>query len=228
MNIIITGGSKGIGKELVLKFAENPSNFVITISRSVESVVEFKSLNNVIAFNFDYNTDDYNRLIEFCNETLNHKIDILINNAGLLFNKTIFEISDEEIFKTYNVNLFSVMKLVKGFINSISARQGHILNISSMGGVQGSVKFPGLSIYSSAKAALICLTEALAVELAEKSIAVNALALGAVQTEMLQTAFPDYKAPVSAIDMAEFIYYFAVEGKKFFNGKVLPVSLSTP
>jgi NAD(P)-dependent dehydrogenase (short-subunit alcohol dehydrogenase family) len=104
----------------------------------------------------------------------------------------------------------------------------HIVNISSMGGFQGSAKYKGLSYYSASKAALACLTECLATEFTEFGISVNCLALGAVQTEMLDEAFPGYKAPVDAKQMAEFISGFALTGHKFFNGKILPVALGNP
>ena len=104
----------------------------------------------------------------------------------------------------------------------------HIVNIGSMGGFQGSAKFKGLSLYSAAKGAVAVLTESMAEEFKERGIKVNALALGAVQTEMLASAFPGYKAPLTAGQMAEFIADFALNGHKYFNGKILPVSLSTP
>jgi NAD(P)-dependent dehydrogenase (short-subunit alcohol dehydrogenase family) len=104
----------------------------------------------------------------------------------------------------------------------------HILNIGSMGGFQGSSKFVGLSAYSASKAALHTLTECLAQEFAEKGIAVNCLALGSAQTEMLEKAFPGYQSPVMAFEMGKYIADFALTGHKFFNGKVLPVALSTP
>jgi NAD(P)-dependent dehydrogenase (short-subunit alcohol dehydrogenase family) len=97
-----------------------------------------------------------------------------------------------------------------------------------MGGVQGSAKFAGLSAYSSSKAALCTLTECLAEELKLENISVNCLALGAVQTEMLSKAFPGYRAPLSASEMAEFIVQFARSGHYYFNGKILPVSSTTP
>jgi NAD(P)-dependent dehydrogenase (short-subunit alcohol dehydrogenase family) len=97
-----------------------------------------------------------------------------------------------------------------------------------MGGFQGSAKFKGLSAYSSSKSALAGLTECLAEELKEKNIAVNCLAIGAVQTEMLNKAFPGYQAPLKANEMAAFISEFAVNGHKYFNGKIIPVSSSTP
>jgi len=107
-------------------------------------------------------------------------------------------------------------------------RNAHIVNISSMGGFQGSSKYPGMAVYSASKAALANLTEGLASEYAKDGIAFNCLALGAVQTEMLEQAFPGYKAPVSADDMANFISWFALAGHMFFNGKILPVSVSNP
>jgi len=97
-----------------------------------------------------------------------------------------------------------------------------------MGGFQGSVKFKGLSYYSASKAAIACLTECLATEFADSGISVNCLALGAVQTEMLNEAFPGYKAPVDSLQMAEYITDFALRGHKVFNGKILPVAMSTP
>jgi 3-oxoacyl-[acyl-carrier protein] reductase len=97
-----------------------------------------------------------------------------------------------------------------------------------MGGIQGSSKFPGLAAYSSSKGALITLTEMLAEEYKESNISFNALALGAVQTEMLAEAFPGYQASTTAREMARFIADFALNGHQFFNGKVLPVAHSTP
>jgi NAD(P)-dependent dehydrogenase (short-subunit alcohol dehydrogenase family) len=106
--------------------------------------------------------------------------------------------------------------------------KSHVINISSIGGMQGSVKFPGLSAYSSAKGALGILTECLAAELSDKGISFNCLALGSVQTEMFKMAFPGYKAQLKPEEIATFIADFALNGNKYFNGKILPVSVSTP
>ena len=97
-----------------------------------------------------------------------------------------------------------------------------------MGGFQGSVKFKGLSAYSSSKAALVGITECLAEELKDRNIAVNCLCLGSVQTEMFSTAFPSFIASSTTLEMAAYIAEFALEGQKFFNGKIIPVSVSTP
>ena len=154
-------------------------------------------------------------------------IDVLINNAGSLINKPFLEISSSDFEAVFKVNVFAVASLTRLMLPMMNAK-GHVLNITSMGGVQGSAKFPGLSAYSSSKGALVILTELLAEEFKDSGPSFNALALGAVQTEMLEEAFPGYKAPVSAVQMAEYIIDFALNGHQFYNGKVLPISSSTP
>ena len=109
-----------------------------------------------------------------------------------------------------------------------AAGKAHVVIIGSMGGLQGSKKFPGLSAYSAAKGALAILTECLAEEWKQVGISVNCLCLGAVNTEMLDEAFPGYKAPVNAADMARFIGDFALSAHDFMNGRILPVALSDP
>lgn len=154
-------------------------------------------------------------------------IDIVINNAGKLVNKPFSEITSEEFLEVYQVNVLGVASLIKTILPFMS-KEGHVVNISSMGGVQGSVKFPGLSAYSSSKGALITLTELLAEEYKETGPSFNVLALGAVQTEMLEEAFPGYKASLTASEMAQYIVGFALTGHKYYNGKLLQVSNSTP
>lgn len=234
MNIIITGASRGIGFELAKKFASDTSNKVFAIARNKEKLEklyeEIKSGNpeaDIFIKDFDLNSGNIQRdLIPFILEEVG-SINILINNAGLLINKSFSELTDSDFDNTFSVNVKSTFRLTRDLLPYFSANT-HIVNISSMGGVQGSAKFPGLSLYSSSKGALGILTECLAEELKERNIKVNALALGAVQTEMLEEAFPDYKAPLSAVEMADFIQDFALNGHKYFNGKILPVSSSTP
>ena len=125
------------------------------------------------------------------------------------------------------MNVFGVVELTQICIPYLK-KGSHVVTVSSMGGVQGSLKFPGLAAYSSAKGAVITLSELLAEEYKEQGIAFNVLALGAVQTEMLEEAFPGYQAPVEAHEMAEYIFNFAATSQKFYNGKVLSVSGSNP
>ena len=155
------------------------------------------------------------------------KVDILINNAGKLISKPFEKLTAKDFLEVYSVNVFAVAALTQQILPFLK-KESHVVNISSIGGVQGSMKFPVLAAYSSSKGALLTLTEMLAEEYKEQGISFNALALGAVQTEMLEEAFPGYKAPVSAVEMANYIYNFALTGNKFYNGKILQVSSSTP
>jgi NAD(P)-dependent dehydrogenase (short-subunit alcohol dehydrogenase family) len=154
-------------------------------------------------------------------------LDILINNAGVFMNRSFQDITREEENVMMEVNFHAPSKLIRD-LNSIMRPRSHIVNIGSMGGFQGSVKFNGLSVYCASKAALSSLSECLAAEFAEQGISVNCLAPGSVQTEMLSKAFPGYKAGFDAADMGRFVAEFALTGHKYFNGKVLPISVSTP
>ena len=219
-NIIITGTSSGIGFELVKMFAQE-KNIVLALSRD-NSKLRSLNLDGVDAIDFDINNPDDKKLTKFIGSF--QGIDVLINNAGHLVNKPFEETTLSDFKNTYLTNVFSVAMLIKSTIGHM--REGsNVVNISSIGGVQGSVKFPGLSAYSSSKGALNILTEMLAEEYKDKKIHFNSLALGSVQTKMLEKAFPGYKAQVQPKEMANFIYDFSQTGGKVFNGKVVPVSL---
>jgi len=141
--------------------------------------------------------------------------------------KPFEETTSEEFENIYKVNVFGVANLTRICLPFLQ-KGSHVVTISSMGGIQGSMKFAGLSAYSSSKGAVITLSELLAEEYIEKGIAFNVLALGAVQTEMLEEAFPGYKAPLTAIEMANYIFDFTLTGNKYYNGKVLQVTSSNP
>ena len=224
-HIIITGTSRGIGFELVKLFA-NSGHQVLSLSRNTKPVDELQ-LNNVTTIAFDLsNPEDFNWVEDFINTNWG-QVDILINNAGTLINKPFSETTFSDFEKVYKTNVFGVSELIRHVVPYMK-KKGHVVNISSMGGVQGSVKFAGLAAYSSSKGAVITLTELLAEEYKNTGPSFNVLALGAVQTEMLAEAFPDYQAPTSALEMASYIFDFAQNGNKFYNGKLLQVSSSTP
>jgi 3-oxoacyl-[acyl-carrier protein] reductase len=217
-NVIITGTSRGIGYELVKMFVEAGFN-VLALSRNSEPVSRLK-LGTCTELPFDItNSDDIQLVSNFVTENWT-KVDILINN---LFIETTLD----EFKSVYDVNVFGTAALTKAILPYMD-NEGHVVNISSMGGVQGSMKFPGLSAYSSSKGALITLTELLAEEYKDKGPSFNVLALGAVQTEMLEEAFPGYKASISALQMANYIMQFSISGQQLYNGKLLQVSNSTP
>lgn len=223
MKVVITGASRGIGFEMVKQFLAN-GHQVMAISRNQDKLLELEQLGaNTLAFDLTF--EDFAPVIDAVKSF--GKIDILINNAGALVNKPLSQMSNDDINYVYSVNVFSVIKLTRDLLSHFN-NDAHIVNISSIGGVQGSVKFSGLSTYSSSKGAISILTECLAEEFKESSLRFNALALGAVQTEMLQEAFPDYQANTTAAEMANYIYRFATQDGKLYNGKILTVSSSTP
>jgi short-subunit dehydrogenase len=225
--IVIVGASRGIGKELVEKFANDSSNTVFALSRNLQKMQEiFGHLPNVqsVAFDLTMNVAQQAKAIF---ENIN-QIDILINNAGKLVNKPFTELTHDDIAICYQVNVIGVMETTQAAVPKMIDYGGHIVNISSIGGFQGSVKFAGLSAYSTSKAAVCSFTELFAEEYKNSKIKMNCLCLGAVQTEMLEEAFPGYEAPVSASKMADFITEFALTGNQWMNGKIIPVSLSTP
>lgn len=224
-NVVITGTSRGIGFELAKQFAEKGYN-VLAISRNTQPLEKVNHKNiKVISVDIS-NTDDLQKVKDFV-DTNWKKVDILINNAGKLVNKPFTDLTSQDFLEVYKVNVFAVAETIQILIPYLS-KGSHVVTISSMGGIQGSLKFPGLAAYSSAKGAVITLSELLAEEYKEQQIAFNVLALGAVQTEMLEEAFPGYEAPLSAKEMADYLFNFATTGNKFYNGKVLQVSSSTP
>jgi NAD(P)-dependent dehydrogenase (short-subunit alcohol dehydrogenase family) len=223
-NIIITGTSRGIGYELALHFAKAGHN-VLAISRKTPQ--EFIENQNISCLSVDLSDEtEVEKVDNFLSQTWN-KIDIIIHNAGSLLLKPFSETSVEDFANVYKVNVFGVANLTRVCLPYLQ-KGSHVVTISSMGGIQGSLKFAGLSAYSSSKGAVITLSELLAEEYKERGIAFNVLALGAVQTEMLAEAFPGYQAPITAKEMADYIFDFALTGNKYYNGKVLQVSSTNP
>lgn len=223
--IVVTGTSRGIGLELVKQLAEQ-GHQVLALSRNDKPCAEL-GFDEVTAFPFDISSqEDLDKVSAFVKEEW-QEVDVLIHNAGALVNKPFEELSVAEFQHVYDVNVFGVARLTQTLIPFMESGS-HVVTVSSMGGIQGSMKFPGLAAYSSSKGAVITLSELLAEEYKEKGIAFNVLALGAVQTEMLEEAFPGYQAPLQPDEMASYISNFALTAHKFYNGKVLQVSASTP
>jgi NAD(P)-dependent dehydrogenase (short-subunit alcohol dehydrogenase family) len=223
-NIIITGTSRGIGYQLALQFA-NAGHNVLAISRKTPQ--EFIENPNITCLSVDLSSEnDLDQVENFLSQSWKN-VDIIIHNAGALVQKPFSQTTQSDFEKVYKVNVFGVANLTRISLPYLQ-KGSHVVSISSMGGIQGSMKFAGLSAYSSSKGAIITLSELLAEEYKEQGIAFNVLALGSVNTEMLQEAFPGYEAPLSALEMANYIVDFALTGNKFYNGKVLQVSSTTP
>lgn len=231
MNYLVTGASQGIGYATALALASRPEDRIFALSRNAQGLARL-----VDAAKDQYGSTNVEVLAADLAEVEAGDIAAwispfgrlhgLVNNAGLLLKASFLESTEQTWQQTFNVNFFAVVRLLQGLYPIME--KAHILNIGSMGGFQGSSKFPGLVAYSASKAALANLTECLAEEWKAEGIRCNCLAPGAVQTEMLATAFPGFEAPVSSEKMGEMVAWFLREGHHFFNGKVLPVSVSTP
>ncbi len=231
MNIIINGGTRGIGKEIVLLFAEEQSNLLFVTGRNSIALKELSAgadNKNIFTHTIDISAFEENKK-SFLDAVTGYfeNVDILINNAGYLVHMDFMNFDEEEARKLMETNFFGPASVIR-LLQPLMKNGSHIVNISSMGGFQGSSKYRGMSYYSASKAALSCMSECLAGEFRESGIAVNCLALGSVQTEMFEEAFPGLKAPVTAREMAKLIADFALNGNKFFNGKVIPVAFSDP
>jgi len=235
MKIIVTGASRGIGYELVRQLAKDSQHQILAVSRNHAGLEKLRlecegnpGSVRIHPFDLEMLDDIPTRFLPSVQEHFD-SLDILVNNAGLLVNKRFEQLSMVDLKRSLEVNYLAPVLLIQGLLPLLlKAQKPHVINISSMGGVQGSLKFPGLSSYSSSKAALGVMTECLAAEFRDSPIRFNTLALGAVQTEMLEEAFPGYKAPLLPGEMAAFIKDFAEKGGTYFNGKIIPVSLSTP
>jgi short-subunit dehydrogenase len=237
MVVIITGASRGIGFSTARYFAGLNDFEIYALSRNSEGLGQLvnmcaglneSSTIHPLVFDLEWLLQDPSSLHQKLPSTISH-IDILINNAGVLINKPFQQIGFEEMERIFRVNFFAPAILIRELM-PLMGHKGttHVVNISSMGGFQGSMKFPGLSYYSASKASLACLTECLQEEFKESGIAFNCLALGSVQTEMLDEAFPGYQAQLKPDDMAEFIVHFALTAHRQMRGKVVPVSVGNP
>jgi NAD(P)-dependent dehydrogenase (short-subunit alcohol dehydrogenase family) len=234
MNIIITGASSGVGFEAVIELVAAGKHKIIALARSQDKLERLLEITTglapeatIYAIAFDIVHDDYSGLLQFIETNFDDRVDVLINNAGMLVNKPFAQLLETDFVEMLQANFLGHVRMIQA-VHRLMPAGAHIVNIGSMGGFQGSAKFPGLAAYSASKAALHNLTECLAQELTEKDIKVNCLALGSAQTEMLEKAFPGYQSPVMAFEMGKYIADFALNGHKFYNGKVLPVALNTP
>lgn len=228
--IVITGASSGIGYATAQLLAQE-GHIIYAIARREEQLIKLAKaepyIGKIIPVPFDLGKFDSNNLDSVFKEV--PAIDVLINNAGVLLNESFLNITEEQILDIFNINFISVVKTIQYFHPKLkNAESGHIVNIGSVGGVTGSVKFPGLSIYSSSKGALSILSECLAQDFKEDNITVNCLALGSANTQMLKEAFPDFLSPTSPEEMAMYIGLFSLDANKVVNGTTQVISVSNP
>lgn len=236
MNVLITGSSRGIGYQICKLFCKEPGNVVFAVARTASKLDElatecasFESGSTLVPLATDLQNDaEIDNMVAKIREHTDN-LAVVVNCAGILYNKPFDFISHKELSQMIDTNFTAPFMLIQKCMPVLRRSPwAHVVNISSMGGFQGSVKFAGLSGYSASKAAIANLTECLAEEFKDSTIRFNCLALGAVNTEMLQKAFPDYEVDMPAEKMAKLICKFAISGHEFFNGKVLPIACTTP
>jgi 3-oxoacyl-[acyl-carrier protein] reductase len=221
--IVIVGTSRGIGLATANYFAQFENVEIHCLSRKQGDLLVGDKI-NFHAFDLAHNVRQQAKNIF---EKIG-SIDILINNAGYLVSKPFGELTSEDLSRSYQINILGVIETVQAALPFLNPVESHIVNISSIGGFQGSVKFAGLTAYSTSKAALCSFTELFAEEHKDTSISMNCLCLGSVQTEMLEEAFPGYIASKQPEEMARYIGDFALSAHRFMRGKIIPVSTSTP
>jgi 3-oxoacyl-[acyl-carrier protein] reductase len=232
--VLVTGVSRGVGFELFLQLARMPDIIVIGISRNKVGLEKLQKkcvsfyCNSFVLLEGDITQPELQKELNNALQAYG-KLDVLINSAGAIVNKPFEEINLADLQYCYSTNVFAPYLLTQQLLPWLAKSDlAHVVNIGSMGGVQGSSKFPGLSAYSSSKGALITLTECLAEELKDRNIVVNCVNLGAVQTEMLEAAFPGFKANHYPQEIAKWLIEFALNSHLFMNGKSVQLSNSTP
>ena len=233
-NIIVTGAGSGIGYNTVLNLLKDETNTVIGISRTLKNLqkleTEAGSLPGKLAI-LSYDVTDYeNDAVDvLLNKLGMDTVDVLINDAAALIQAPFTDHKAEDYRFMMEVNYIAPAMLIKRLLPRLKRSEAaHIVNVSSVAGVQGSSKYPGVTAYSGSKAAIISLTECLAQEYFEEGIRVNAVAFGAVQTRMLEENFPGFEAPVTADQAGKYLCDLALNGWQVYNGKVLPATVVTP
>lgn len=226
--IVITGASRGIGFETALQLAES-GHTIVAVARSSDLLADLTSQvtnGKIVSVTADIKSTVGIKAIKQAIAPFEN-VHGLINNAGITIRKSFMDTEISEFSEMMDANFLTAVRMIQ-MLKPKLKHGSHIVNISSMSGFQGAVKFPGLSAYGASKAALVGLTEVISKEFLNDGISVNCLCIGAVKTEMLAKAFPGYEAPVSARQMGIYLSDFVLNAQQFYNGKILPVALSDP
>lgn len=230
--IIVTGASTGVGRATATALAATHGCTVVAVARNGEKLHALAkevagTLGTIEPLPLDLAADG--AVAKVVEAVQGRRLYGLVNNAGMLITRNWGHWSADDAQRMFHLNAAVPLMLTQALAGQMAGKlPGHVVNMGSMGGFQGSVKFPGLAAYSASKAALANLTECMAEELKGRGVYCNCICLGAVDTAMLRAAFPGYTAPVGPEEVGAFVARFVLEGQKFFNGKVLPFASSTP
>jgi 3-oxoacyl-[acyl-carrier protein] reductase len=235
-NVIITGGSRGIGKAIAEKFAQNGANLAITcIKMSDEALDLVKNLEclGVKAKAYESDASNFDSAIKLAENVFNDfgSIDVLVNNAGITKDNLLLRMSEEDFNDVMKVNMNSVFNNTKAVLRQmLKQKNGSIINLSSVVGVKGNA---GQSNYSSSKAAIIGFTKSVALELGSRNIRCNAIAPGFIETEMTKALQQDQinewaasiplKRSGKPEDVANTTLFLASDMSSYITGQVMNV-----
>lgn len=228
--VLVTGGSRGIGKSIVQKFAENGYNVILNYSKSEEAAYRLsEKYNNVKIFKADIsNKKQVQEMIDYATSEFK-KIDILINNAGISSTGLLQDLSEEELNRIFSVNVNGTFFCTQSVLPQMIARhEGKIINISSVWGLVGASNEVA---YSASKAAIIGFTKALAKEVGPSNIHVNCIAPGIVMTDMVSDytveEFDDIRSQIplerigSTEDISNLAYFLASDEADYITGQII-------
>lgn len=235
-NVIITGGSRGIGRGIAEKFAEQGANIAFTCIKMSDSSLELaKNLEKigVKAKAYESNAADFDAAIKLAENVLNDfgSIDVLVNNAGITKDNLLMRMSEEDFNDVMKINMNSVFNNTKAVLRQmLKQRSGSIINLSSVVGVKGNA---GQSNYSSSKAGIIGFTKSVALELGSRNIRCNAIAPGFIETEMTKALSNDQvndwaesiplKRTGQVEDIANTSLFLASDMSSYITGQVINV-----
>ena len=235
-SVIITGGSRGIGKAIAEKFAKNGANLAITcIKMSDEALDLVKNLESlgVKAKAYESDASDFESAIKLAENVFNDfgSIDVLVNNAGITKDNLLLRMSEEDFNDVMKVNMNSVFNNTKAVLRQmLKQKNGSIINLSSVVGLKGNA---GQSNYSSSKAAIIGFTKSVALELGSRNIRCNAIAPGFIETEMTKALQQDQinewaesiplKRSGKPEDVANTTLFLASDMSSYITGQVMNV-----
>ena len=234
--VFVTGASRGIGKEVALKFADNGYNVVINYVSNRTNVEELKTefeSKDVKTLIMQADVTDKEAIEELVKKAIEEfgSIDVLVNNAGITKDNLLMRMSEEEFDKVIEVNLkgtYIVTKIVTKYM--MKKRKGSIINLSSVVGVAGNA---GQCNYAASKAGIIGFTKSVAKELASRNIRANAVAPGFIETDMTAVLSDEVKENIhnqiplkrmgTAKEVANLIYFLGSDESAYITGQVINV-----
>jgi len=232
-NIIVTGGTGGIGNSIIKKLYDAGANILATGTKNEKLEQLKKNFENIKVLKFDISqTENLENFIEEATEQLGGKLDCLVNNAGITKDNLAIRMSIEEWKKVIDINLTSTFLISKFAIKKmLKNKKGKIINITSVVGHTGNL---GQANYTASKAGIVAMSKSLAIEYAKKNININCISPGFIKTAMTDKIDEKFKEVIiSKIpsarlgepeDVANAVIFLASSHSDYINGETLHVN----